>query len=97
MAGQGGRVIWLGPGWPPNPADRGHPLAVENGSNILLKMEKNHARDPKASPAYIEREIERCERRVRRIRENPDPSKPKSNILLLDGIVYFPMGLPHGQ
>jgi hypothetical protein len=47
-------------------------------------MEKKMERNTKAGLAYIEEEIARCERRIKRIRENPDPSKPKSNILLYE-------------
>ncbi len=37
-----------------------------------------------AGLAYLETEIARCERRIKKIKENPDPSKPKSNILLYE-------------
>lgn len=33
---------------------------------------------------YLEYEIARCERRIRKIRENPDPKKPKSNLVLYE-------------
>ncbi len=34
--------------------------------------------------AYLEKEIATCERRIRAIKDNPDPSKPKSNVLLYE-------------
>jgi len=34
--------------------------------------------------AYLEFEIDRCNKRIQKIKENPDPSKPKSNILLYE-------------
>jgi benzoyl-CoA reductase/2-hydroxyglutaryl-CoA dehydratase subunit BcrC/BadD/HgdB len=38
----------------------------------------------KSGLAYLDAEIATCERRIRRIKENPDPTKPKSNILLYE-------------
>ncbi len=38
----------------------------------------------KAGLAYLENEVARCERRIQRIKDHPDPSKPKSNILLYE-------------
>jgi benzoyl-CoA reductase/2-hydroxyglutaryl-CoA dehydratase subunit BcrC/BadD/HgdB len=38
----------------------------------------------KSGLAYLETEIATCERRIRKIKENPDPAKPKSNILLYE-------------
>ncbi len=37
-----------------------------------------------AGLAYLEREIATCERRIKRIKSDPDPSKPKSNIMLYE-------------
>lgn len=37
-----------------------------------------------AGLAYIEREIATNERRIQKIKDNPDPSKPKSNIMLYE-------------
>jgi len=37
-----------------------------------------------AGLAYLEHEIETCERRIKRIKDNPDPTKPKSNIMLYE-------------
>jgi hypothetical protein len=37
-----------------------------------------------ANLTYLKDEIVRCERRIKNIRENPDPSKPKSNVLLYE-------------
>lgn len=34
--------------------------------------------------SYLKSEIAKCERRIKRIKENPDPSKPKSNIILYE-------------
>ena len=34
--------------------------------------------------AYIESELARDERRIKKIKENPDPTKPKSNVLLYE-------------
>jgi len=34
--------------------------------------------------AYLKNEMASCERRIKKISENPDPSKPKSNILLYE-------------
>ncbi len=33
---------------------------------------------------YLENEIARCERRIKKIKENPDPAKPRSNIRLYE-------------
>jgi benzoyl-CoA reductase/2-hydroxyglutaryl-CoA dehydratase subunit BcrC/BadD/HgdB len=38
----------------------------------------------KTSLAWLNEEIARCERRIKKIRENPDPAKPKSNVLLYE-------------
>jgi len=38
----------------------------------------------KAGMAYLEFELARDERRIKRIKENPDPTKPKSNMLLYE-------------
>jgi benzoyl-CoA reductase/2-hydroxyglutaryl-CoA dehydratase subunit BcrC/BadD/HgdB len=38
----------------------------------------------KAGLAYLEHEIARCERRIKRIKDDPDPTKPKSNTLLYE-------------
>ena len=38
----------------------------------------------KAGLAYLDFEIERCVRRIKKIRDNPDPSKPQSNIMLYE-------------
>jgi benzoyl-CoA reductase/2-hydroxyglutaryl-CoA dehydratase subunit BcrC/BadD/HgdB len=38
----------------------------------------------KAGLAYLEKEIATCERRIRRIKENPDPNKPASNVMLYE-------------
>lgn len=37
-----------------------------------------------AGMEYLEKEIAKCERRIRNIKANPDPSKPKSNYLLYE-------------
>ena len=34
--------------------------------------------------AYLEHEIETCERRIKKIKDFPDPSKPQSNVLLYE-------------
>lgn len=38
----------------------------------------------KAGLAYLTREAETCERRIKKIRDNPDPKKPKSNLMLYE-------------
>lgn len=38
----------------------------------------------KAGLAYLEHEIATCERRIKKIKDNPDPSKPKSNTMLYE-------------
>ncbi len=37
-----------------------------------------------ANLTYLKNEIAKCERRIKKIRDNPDPTKPKSNILLYE-------------
>lgn len=37
-----------------------------------------------AGLAYLENEVVTCERRIKKIKENPDPSKPQSNVLLYE-------------
>ncbi len=37
-----------------------------------------------ANLTYLKEEMSRCERRIKKIQGNPDPSKPKSNILLYE-------------
>ena len=43
-----------------------------------MKVQEN------AGLVYLDHEIATCERRIKRIKENPDPSKPQSNILLYE-------------
>jgi hypothetical protein len=38
----------------------------------------------KAGLAYLDFEIDRCVRRIKKIRDNPDPTKPQSNIMLYE-------------
>lgn len=38
----------------------------------------------KAGLAYLEHEIATCERRIKKIKDNPDPTKPKSNVMLYE-------------